>query len=153
MTTRTITTQKIEQPSTQVKEIAKSTALKTSQVVNHLTQWDELPVWMKLDPYINSGYRRQLNSFEGCFRSLFYRHNELVNTWSHLLPGLCSLGLLVQAGYSAHHSGANISFVDNLVVQLYLAGTAGCLLLSVSYLSVQHHGNEDDKPYPGVECF
>lgn len=144
MTTRTISTQKIKQPSTQLKEAAESTALKTLQAVNHITEWDELPDWMKIDPHIRSGYRWQLHSFEGCFKSLFYRHNELVNTWSHLIPGLCSLGLLVQADYSALHDGADISFVDKLVVQLYLAGTAGCLLLSVSYLSIQCPGDEDD---------
>ncbi len=107
-----------------------------------ILHFDDLPTWMQVDPYIRHGYRRQLNSFLACFWSLFYPHNELVNTWSHLLPACFFVAFLLAADlyyYSAvgggQRSKRKISVVDNLVVQLYTAGTAGCLFLSVCLAS------------------
>lgn len=102
--------------------------------IQHILHFEDLPQWMQIDPYIQHGYRRQLDSFHACFWSLFYPHNELVNTWSHLLPACFYLALLLAADYSAFLGGAQVSTADNLAFQTYVAGTAGCLFLSVRAL-------------------
>lgn len=112
---------------TQVSDIAPA----ASKTVQRILDWEELPQWMRVDPHIRRGYRSQQNSFSACLRSLTYPHNELMNTWSHLLPGLYFCLLLVGADYWMIHTEADIPLHDKFVLQLYIAGTAGCLLLSV----------------------
>lgn len=91
---------------------------------------DHLPGWMRADPYIKCGYRRESNSFRECFESLFYPHNEFVNTWSHLLPAFFFLAVLLETDYLVFY-GAEVSWADSMIVQTYVAGTAACLVLSV----------------------
>ena len=91
---------------------------------------------MQADPHIKYGYRAESNSFLECFWSLFYFHNEFVNIWSHLLPAFFFLTLLLVTDYEIRYGLDPVSGMDSLVVQIYVAGTATCLLLSVShYLS------------------
>lgn len=55
-------------------------AIEAAHFAQRILHIDHLPEWMRADPYINYGYRRESNSFRECFESLFYPHNELVNT-------------------------------------------------------------------------
>jgi len=94
---------------------------------------------MQADPLIKYGYRAESNSFLECFWSLFYFHNEFVNTWSHLLPAIFFLTLLLVTDYEILYGLVAVSWIDNLMIQVYIAGTAACLLLSVClYLSLVH---------------
>lgn len=94
---------------------------------------------MKVDEYIKHGYRPELNSFTACFRSLFYVHNELVNTWSHLLPALFYLALLLGLDFWSLHSGVKVSTTDNAFFQVYIGATASCLILSAIYHGTNTH--------------
>ncbi len=106
---------------------------------HHTLHWDRIPLWMQIDPYIRLGYRHQLDSLSLCIHSLFYPHNDLVNTWSHLLPALIYLTLLLpNTSYPLpphHHQGQLIEHLaspqDIAVIRLYILGTAFCLLASV----------------------
>ena len=99
--------------------------------VGRVLHFDELPKWMKHDPFIRKGYRATENSFGACFWSLFYMHNELVNTWSHLLPAFYFLALFLATDYNVLYPGAKVSRWDEFVIQVYVGGTACCLFLSV----------------------
>ena len=94
----------------------------------------ELPQWMKQGQLVRSGYRPQLNSFYACVRSLFWLHNESVNTWSHLLPAFLYAGLFVAVIIDSNraHPSLPIRTADYLAIQVYIAGTAACLFLSAS---------------------
>ena len=121
---------------------AASAISATADSLPHILHYNELPPWMRGDPYIKHGYRRPLASFSRCFWSLFYTHNELVNTWSHLLPGLLFAALLVDVdgwvglGFDVKGEvfgkAKQIEWADKVVMRVYVAGTAGCLFLSVS---------------------
>ncbi|KAL9629775.1 MAG: hypothetical protein Q9164_006731, partial [Protoblastenia rupestris] len=95
-------------------------AVKSSQ---QILSWEDLPQWMQSDPHIRRGYRRQLDSFSACFQSIFYLHNESVNIWSHILPTLVYVSVLLATDYSILHNGADLSTVDNTVIQTYVAGS------------------------------
>ena len=41
--------------------------------------------------FIESGYRINVTNFKIAFKSLFQVHNELINTWSHLIGCLIAL--------------------------------------------------------------
>lgn len=117
---------------------SKDTANKAVQVgrdaaksFQHIWSWEDLPQWMQSDPYIRRGYRRQLDSFSACFQSIFYLHNESVNIWSHLLPTLVYLSVLLATNYSILHNGVDLSTADTTVIQTYIAGSIVCLTLSV----------------------
>lgn len=107
--------------------------------IHQILHFDDLPEWMQTDPYIRHGYRPELKSFRECCRSLFYPHNEFMNTWSHLLPALFFLGLVLAADYPVLYGPAQVSWIDNLAIQMYVAGTAGCLFLSVGVSSLFSH--------------
>lgn len=98
--------------------------------------FDDLPQWMKVDPYIRHAYRRQLDSIQACFHSLFYLHNEFFNAWSHLAPAIAYAAVLLKSDYNLlQHvtiGGDGTSRTDYLIVQGYVACTAACLLFSVS---------------------
>lgn len=105
----------------------------------HIFSWEDLPPWMQSDPYIRRGYRRQLDSFGACLRSVFYLHNESVNIWSHLLPTLAYLIILLVTDYSTlrqpQNGGVRLSTADNAVLQTYIAGSIVCLVFSVGVAS------------------
>ena len=109
------------------------------QHVQHILHYDNLPEWMKSDPYIKRGYRRQLNSFRDCFWSLFYLHNESVNIWSHLLPAIIYLACLLKLDLQTFHNGIKVPTTDMAIFQLYVIGTVGCLLLSAVYHCINSH--------------
>ena len=47
--------------------------------------WKDIPVWMRDNHYIQTGYRPQSNSYKKSAYSITYLHNESVNIWTHLL--------------------------------------------------------------------
>lgn len=111
----------------------------TSQAVNSVLRtlhFDQLPSWMQNDPYIQRGYRKPTGAIKDCLHSLWYPHNELVNTWSHLLPAMFFIALLVGVDYlelkELEHSGKEIRWADLAMMQFYFVCTALCLLFSVS---------------------
>jgi adiponectin receptor len=92
----------------------------------------QIPVWMQWDPYILHGYRAQLDSFEQFFWSCLYLHNDSVNTWSDLIPGMYFLTLLLAIDYWTIQLPLEVPVMDILAIQTYVAGTVGCLIFSVS---------------------
>jgi hypothetical protein len=99
--------------------------------VRHILSWEDLPPWMQSDPYIRRGYRRQLDSFAACVQSIFYLHNESVNIWTHLLPTLVYVAVLLVTDYSTLHNGIKLSSADNTALQAYIVGAIACLTFSV----------------------
>ena len=96
---------------------------------------ENIPDWIKNDLYITSGYRPQLDTFRASVASLFYTHNEFVNAWSHLLPAFYWVWMLVSDAWLGSLSGElAVSRGDLIPVQLYIACTAGCMILSVSLI-------------------
>lgn len=55
-------------------------------------------------PFINSGYRINYHCPKKIVKSLFTCHNELVNTWTHLIGALLALILGIYLVFSFNKS-------------------------------------------------
>ena len=113
----------------------QSSVMTMTDIIQQVIDWDDLPRWMQIDPYIRRGYRRELNSFHACLRSLFYLHNELINTWSHLVPALAYLAMLMGFDVKVFQydlKDSTTCLADWTTIQIYVVGTMICLGLSVS---------------------
>lgn len=96
-------------------------------------------------------------------RSVFYLHNESVNIWSHLLPTLAYLVVLLATDYSTlrdeKNGGVRLSTADNAVLQTYIAGSVVCLMFSVGVYFPPSVGNEKNwsssltPPYTGLVSY
>lgn len=54
--------------------------------------WTRVLTWN----YIETGYRRPSGSGVECINSLFYLHNELINSWTHIAGSIYLVFLLSQ---------------------------------------------------------
>ena len=133
-----------------IAEAGQEAITKSSNVIQHILHYDQLPEWMKVDPYIKLGYRRHSNSFRDCFWSLFYVHNESVNIWSHLLPAIF---YLVRLYFQMIHSPNNFPTADWVVFQLYILCTVGCLLLSAIYHCTNSHSEQISRLFLKFDYF
>ncbi|KAH8722835.1 hemolysin-III related-domain-containing protein [Phaeosphaeriaceae sp. PMI808] len=101
---------------------------------------------MQTDPYILRGYRKPTGAIKDCLYSLCYPHNELVNTWSHLLPATFFVVLLVGVDYlelkELKGSTQEIRWNDIAMVQFYFICTALCLLFSAAFHGMNSHSVE-----------
>ncbi|KAI2602749.1 hemolysin-III channel protein-like protein Izh2 [Hypoxylon sp. NC1633] len=122
-----------------------------------VVQRAEVPAWMRECPFIERAYRKQQDSFYGCFESLCYLHNESVNIWSHLVPGVLFLAMIIWAALPALHGGYAFKRADLLALQTYLVGAAACCLFSAFYHCVSCHSEHVSRyclklDYLGIAC-
>ena len=107
--------------------------------------FEDIPLWMQVDPRIRRGYREELKSFGACILSLFYVHNEFVNIWSHFLPAIVHLSLLVRGSVvTFEENGKQTSGMDTAMVQLYIWSAILCLLSSVCVPSTGTYFSNSD---------
>ena len=118
---------KIETIDAIANDVSSHAAAMASRVIN----LHEAPAWMQQDPLIIRAYRKQQDSFLKCFNSLWYIHNETVNTWSHLGTGLCFLVMSVWASFPSLHGGFTFATSDIRALQIYLVGATLCCMFSV----------------------
>ena len=91
--------------SKKVGELVEEKVTKT-----YVTHWawkslpfDKLPQWLQDNEYLTHEHRPPMNSFRGCFKSMFRMHTETWNIWTHFLGFiffvfLC-LGIFVNDDY------------------------------------------------------
>jgi adiponectin receptor len=85
------------------------------------------------DAHMQQHFNQNTNSFVDCFWQVFVLHNESVNIWSHLIPAVYFLALLLGFQDFIFHLEipSNISKLDMMIIRIYLAGTTICLFSSV----------------------
>jgi adiponectin receptor len=104
-----------------------------------LLYYDEIPEWHQDNEFIRYGYRPESNSTRACFASWLYMHNETVNIYSHLLPGVLFLiaeGVIYQY-FQDRYPMATIG--DHLIFAFFLLTAATCLGLSATYHTLMNH--------------
>ncbi|AGO11259.1 AaceriACL002Cp [[Ashbya] aceris (nom. inval.)] len=120
---------------------AAITVTKAIREVSKLCSWDDLPEWQKDNEHIISGYVRETNSYRETLLSLFYLHNESVNIYSHLVPGIVFLFIALFNKYVVVDYGTT-TWKDYLMIDVFLLGAVVCLVLSGVYHCVKSHSLE-----------
>lgn len=116
--------------------------------------FDEIPIWQQDNQYLMTGYRsvqkilhvqyrvrpltefarRESASLRTSFASLSYRHNQVINAYTHLL-GAVGFGLLPIYFYELDYKRWEYAHIDDLIVlTLYTLAVAICFLFSATYL-------------------
>lgn len=70
-------------------------AQKRDKQGHYIGHYEEAPTYMKDNEHITHGYRIGFDTPGKIFRSLFQVHNESVNIWSHFVPAIILLCLIV----------------------------------------------------------
>lgn len=105
-----------------------------------LYTYEQIPLFLKDNPYITDGYRAHLPSTL-CLRSIFMLSNETVNIWSHLLGFLLFLTLGIHDLFSVlPASGAHRE--DYVIYCIGLFCFQVCMLCSVGYHLFSCHCSE-----------
>ncbi|XP_018421076.1 PREDICTED: progestin and adipoQ receptor family member 3 [Nanorana parkeri] len=105
-----------------------------------LYTYEQIPVFLKDNPYITDGYRAYLPS-RLCLKSLFILSNETVNIWSHLLGFLLFFSLGIYDMMSVLPS-VNASREDFVICSVCLFCFQVCMLCSVGYHLFSCHRSE-----------
>ncbi|XP_061589428.1 progestin and adipoQ receptor family member 3-like [Cololabis saira] len=105
-----------------------------------LYTYEQIPLFLKENPYITDGYRAHLPSTL-CLKSIFILSNETVNIWSHLLGFLLFFSLGVNdLSTVLPASGANRE--DYVIYTIGLFCFQVCMLCSVGYHLFSCHRSE-----------
>ncbi|KAI1324963.1 hemolysin-III channel protein-like protein Izh2 [Xylariaceae sp. FL0255] len=103
---------------------------------------NKLPAWIVQDPFIIRGYRKQQDSYTGCFQSLWSIHNETVNIWSHLGSGILFsiVAAWTWSTFPTRRDGnEEAKRADLIAIQAYLLGATVCCFFSASYHCLNCH--------------
>lgn len=110
-----------------------------AKAISKLLHWDELPHWQRDNQHIHRGYRPASFSYLVSLQSLGYLHNETVNIYTHLVPGLLSLpcGYWLYRELQPRYETA--SDYDILAFACFFLGAAFCLGMSATYHTISNH--------------
>ena len=136
-----------------VAEAGQEAATRSSNAIQHIVHYDQLPEWMKLDPYIKIGYRHPRDSFRDCFWSLFHLHNETVNIWSHLIAAIIFSVFLIKPYFETIINDIKVPTADRAIFQLYVVCAMGCLLLSAIYHCTNSHSEHISRCFLKLDYF
>ena len=105
-----------------------------------LCHFDDLPEWQKDNEYIHNGYVRETNSYKEIMKSLTYLHNESVNIYTHLLPGIfCLLLILGVLEHKTMPKYITTSSLDYMVINFFFFGVIFCFSMSASFHCFKAH--------------
>ncbi|KAL0965820.1 hypothetical protein UPYG_G00286190 [Umbra pygmaea] len=105
-----------------------------------LYTFEQIPLFMKENPYITDGYRAHLQS-KLCLKSIFILSNETVNIWSHLL-GFLLFFLLGVNDMCAVLPASGAKREDYVIYCIALFCFQVCMLCSVGYHLFSCHLSE-----------
>ncbi|XBW34722.1 hypothetical protein QEN19_000289 [Hanseniaspora menglaensis] len=108
-----------------------------------LCQFHELPDWQKDNEYILKGYVKETNSFKHIFQSLFFLHNESVNIYTHLIPGIfCFIVIASSLEYALVKKFSTTTFTDYFVIGHFFLGALLCFTLSATFHGLKAHSEK-----------
>ncbi|KAK0102638.1 hypothetical protein ONS95_006242 [Cadophora gregata] len=107
----------------------------------------EMPEWFRRESnnWILQGYRPISGSIRASFHSRSYIHNESVNIYSHLIPGmLFLLGEVYIMHYLAvKYDGVNAA--DFIAFSIFMLAATICLLMSAVYHTLMNHSQHVER--------
>jgi adiponectin receptor len=97
-----------------------------------LYSYDEIMPYMRGNPYITHGYRKNY-SWRETMRSLFTWHNETANIWSHGLAWLLFCFFTVQSVWDLLVAEAHADLTHQVTVVVYCTGAMALLACSTTF--------------------
>ena len=76
------------------------------------------------EPYIHSGFRPVNKTFSYYIKSLFMKHNETINAWSHYIGALYIISFLFRYDFSDPYSWPIVVAILTSFVNLFTSATA-----------------------------
>ncbi|CDO95396.1 unnamed protein product [Kluyveromyces dobzhanskii CBS 2104] len=117
-----------------------------------LYKYNELPEWQQDNDKIISGYIRETKSVKGCLKSLLQFHNESINIYTHLVPTVTYLVLLV--GLSDMFlvpRFPNSTVMQYLMINFFLLGAVLCLGCSSFFHCLKQHSESHSHIWSKVD--
>lgn len=133
--------------STKKWESSKANTLRKDHISNSksfkrqvLYSFNDLPEWQKDNEYIHTGYIKETNSYMEIIKSLMYLHNESVNIYTHLLPGIvCLLILLGVLEHTTMPIYITTSYSDYWIINFFFLGVLFCFSMSATFHCFKAH--------------
>ncbi|CAM1506544.1 Fc.00g061850.m01.CDS01 [Cosmosporella sp. VM-42] len=116
--------------------------ISTNSSTARLLSIQEIPEWYGENPYIHSGYRAVSSAIRPCFESWLYLHNQTVNIFTHLVPGIIALllNLAFLLVFAQWYPDATVA--DRAVFHVYLTACSLCFGASATYHTLLCHSHE-----------
>ncbi|KAI9714081.1 MAG: hypothetical protein M1812_006528 [Candelaria pacifica] len=104
--------------------------------------WNDLPLWLRDNHFILTGYRSPTSSYVESFSSLRYLHNESVNVYSHLLGAIAFAVTSVVSFNVLGSRYQTASKGDAVAFGAFFLGAIFCLAISATFHAVCNHSVE-----------
>lgn len=112
--------------------------------------FESLPHYLQDNEFLKSSHRPPMNSFQGCFKSIFRMHTETWNIWTHLLGFAFFLflvgGIYVFGDHVTYwfedvqiHS---LPWDEQFMLMFFFVGAMGCMLCSTMFHTFSSHSKE-----------
>ena len=117
--------------------------------------YKESPLWVRVNPFIVTGYRVSCSTARKCFRSVWYLHNQTMNVWTHFGGTFVILALLAQA--LKRDDVVDLTWLDKVLVAVFVFAFGSQFLLSAVYHALMCHSSQvcfrfRQADYIGVLC-
>jgi len=103
-----------------------------------LLKIDEVPEYLRSNPYIRTGYRSP-QKYSECLKSVLSLHNETLNIWTHLVGFLVFFTVLLWDWWSPP---SNVTWPDLVVILTIITCYQACMILSVVFHTFTSHSKE-----------
>lgn len=121
-------------------KLEKLTPVVVTGSEKRLYKFDELPEWQQDNEMIITGYIRETRSVKKCLKSLFQFHNESINIYTHLIPTITYLLLLVGlANAYLIPRFPDSTMTQYLMINFFLLGAVLCLGCSSFFHCLKQH--------------
>ena len=113
----------------------------------HVVPFDNLPGWLRDNEFLRHNHRPPMNSFRGCFKSIFRMHTETWNIWTHLLGfvfflilclGVYIFGDCITCLFEDIEVH-NLPWDEQLVIFMFFIGAMACLCCSFLFHTLANH--------------
>ena len=109
--------------------------------------FEALPKWLQDNEYLHSSHRPPMNSFRGCFKSMFRMHTETWNIWTHFLAFIFFLFLVVGIYTFGDYITFwfediqihNLPWDEQVMMMFFFAGVLACTLCSAMFHLFSNH--------------
>lgn len=104
-----------------------------------LVHFSELPHWQQDNHYIHKGYRKASYSYIHSLHSILHWHNESVNIWTHMIPGLSAIPTAYLFYRELRPRYELASKNDVYVMLCFFLGAGAGMTLSGLYHTLSNH--------------